>query len=371
MARGRSLSASIDRISQTALTPHTRFSCDIFCRVVDNYGDIGVCWRLARQLHHEFSVGVRLIVDDLNSFQKLAPPLNPSLKQQTINSITIVQWSDSGSLTPADCVIEAFACALPNDYLQKMATRPPVWLNLEYLSAETWVEEHHQLPSLHPPLTKHFFFPGFSSKTGGVIREQDVIPAQLVERAPHETLKIFVFCYPNAALTSLLTAWNAGPHPVWCNLSAGLAEPTTTARTPRALTLDSQPFVPQEDFDTLLRAHHLCFVRGEDSFVRAQLAGLPFVWHIYPQAEGAHWIKIHAFLDRYCVGLDRDAAQALRDMWVAWNAEDTATIGEAWQAFSQLLPTLCKHARQWAETLTKMPDLATNLVTFYRENATI
>ncbi|MBY0444112.1 MAG: elongation factor P maturation arginine rhamnosyltransferase EarP, partial [Burkholderiales bacterium] len=36
---------------------------DIFCRVIDNYGDIGVCWRLARQLSFEHGFAVRLMVD--------------------------------------------------------------------------------------------------------------------------------------------------------------------------------------------------------------------------------------------------------------------------------------------------------------------
>ena len=46
-------------------------SWDIFCTVVDNYGDIGVCWRLARQLAAEHGFAVRLWVDDLASFARL------------------------------------------------------------------------------------------------------------------------------------------------------------------------------------------------------------------------------------------------------------------------------------------------------------
>ena len=38
-------------------------SWDVFCRVVDNYGDAAVCWRLARQLADEHGARVRLWID--------------------------------------------------------------------------------------------------------------------------------------------------------------------------------------------------------------------------------------------------------------------------------------------------------------------
>ena len=52
-------------------------------------------------------------------------------------------------------------------------------------------------------------------------------------------------------------------------------------------------------------------VRGEDSFVRAQWAALPFVWQAYPQADAAHLTKVAAFLDRYCIGLPLSATAAV------------------------------------------------------------
>ena len=42
-----------------------RRTWDIFCSVVDNFGDIGVCWRLARRLSAGLGQQVRLWVDDL------------------------------------------------------------------------------------------------------------------------------------------------------------------------------------------------------------------------------------------------------------------------------------------------------------------
>jgi hypothetical protein len=46
-------------------------SWDIFCRVIDNYGDIGVCWRLARQLANEYPYQIRLWVDELAALKMI------------------------------------------------------------------------------------------------------------------------------------------------------------------------------------------------------------------------------------------------------------------------------------------------------------
>ena len=120
--------------------------------------------------------------------------------------------------------------------------------------------------------------------------------------------------------------------------------------------------MPRPDYDRLLAACDLNFVRGEDSFVRSQWAALPFVWHIYPQDEDAHHVKLEAFMDRYCQGLSADAAQALRVFWREWNRGEGA--GLAWPAFSAALPALLDHARVWASRLAVNGDLAANLVKF-------
>jgi len=153
-------------------------SCDIFCNVIDNYGDIGVSWRLARQLANEFGVTVRLWVDDLASFAKLCPDADAALDNQTCRGVEIRQWRNVfPEVLPAALLIEAFGCKMPATYLAAMAQQddPPVWINLEYLSAEDWVEGCHKLPSPKPPLTRYFFFPGFTKKTGGLLLERDLL----------------------------------------------------------------------------------------------------------------------------------------------------------------------------------------------------
>ena len=144
---------------------------DIFCRIVDNYGDIGVCWRLAKQLAAEHDKHIRLWIDDLQIAQKLIPTLNPALGAQTIQGVELCRWQDAENTNNiGDVVIEAFACELPPAYLQKMAARQPVWINLEYLSAEPWVTNFNARASRHHnlPLSKQFFIPGFEPGTGGL-----------------------------------------------------------------------------------------------------------------------------------------------------------------------------------------------------------
>ena len=152
---------------------------DVFCKVIDNLGDIGVCWRIARQLATEHGLRVRLWVDDLDRFRLLCPQLDPTPPIQRLQGVEVRHWDDHFPLvTPAWVVLETFACRIPDAFIEQMAhlTPPPVWINLDYLSAEGWVARFHAQASPHPylPLTKYFFFPGFATDTGGLLREQDL-----------------------------------------------------------------------------------------------------------------------------------------------------------------------------------------------------
>lgn len=337
--------------------------CDIFCAVVDNYGDAAVCWRLARQLAEEHAWRVRLWIDNPAPLRRLAPDFAQG-------PVEVRTWPQPWCATEtADVVIEAFACDPPLPYVEAMAAgvRPPVWLNLEYLSAEAWVADCHGTPSPHPrlPLVKYFYFPGFAADTGGLLRERDYNARRKVfdeatfraefalpPRLPGEKT-VSLFSYPNPALAGLIEAWTAWAtpeHPVRV-LRPGSAEATQTLGS---LSLHPLPFLPQRRYDELLWTCDLNFVRGEDSFVRAQWAAKPFVWHIYPQVEDAHLVKLEAFLARHPAGA------ALRPFWLAWNGVGSLD----WPAFAADLPGLETPLRQWATALTERPDLASQLVQF-------
>ena len=149
---------------------------DVFCRVVDNLGDVGVSWRLARILAREHGKRVRLWVDDLTVLSLLRPEIDPARERQVLEGVEVALLRDAvPDAEIADVVVETFGCDPPPEYVEAMARRArrPRWINLEYLSAEDWVEGSHALPSPNPrlPLVKHYFFPGFTPRTGGLLRE--------------------------------------------------------------------------------------------------------------------------------------------------------------------------------------------------------
>lgn len=378
-------------------------SWDIFCTVIDNFGDIGVCWRLARQLAQEHGHAVRLWVDDLHSFVRLAPELDATRPVQRIAGVEILPWQPGeadeaaavrfGGIVPHDVVIEAFACHLPEPFLHRMAAREPkpAWINLEYLSAEPWVREHHAMPSPHPrlALTKYFFFPGFEAGTGGLLREAlldgqrttfqsgSAAQASLWHRLGVEpvegALKISLFAYRNPMLPALLEQWRDGPEAVQCLVPQGLAAQQVAewfGSTPQPeaayfagnLSVEFIPFVRQEYYDELLWACDLNFVRGEDSFVRAHWAARPFVWHIYPQDDEAHRVKLDAWLDLFRRnGAGEESAQALAAFSHAWNGYGQPPD---WPTLLAHLPAIGAATDRWQGRLRHLGDLAANLVAF-------
>jgi uncharacterized repeat protein (TIGR03837 family) len=369
---------------------------DIFCTVIDNFGDIGVTWRLARQLAAEHRVSVRLWVDDLEAFRRIRPEIDPAQDTQTLWGVEIHRWTDPlPPIPPGEVVIEALACNLPETFIQAMGRQspPPVWLNLEYLTAEDWADGVHGLPSPHPrlPLVKYFYVPGFTPQTGGLTREHWLSPTrdafqasqaaqdafwrdqQLPPRQDQE-LRISLFSYENAALPDWLDTLAASPTPIRLLVPEGKVLPqiARTLAVPElapgtsvrngALMVHVLPMLDQDTYDRLLWACDLNFVRGEDSFLRAQYAARPMVWQAYRQAEGAHFAKLDAFLDRYCAALTPETADATRTLWQAWNAE--ADMTAAWPRYLAHLPALQAHADAWDRQLEAAPDIASKLLIF-------
>ncbi len=356
---------------------------DLFCRVVDNFGDIGVCWRLAADLAARGD-RVRLWADDASALAWIAPTGTPEVE--------VVAWpadDDAGS-APHEAVIEAFGCHLPAGFVQRMAARhpPPAWINLEYLSAEDYVERNHGLhsPQLTGPaqgLDKRFFYPGFTARTGGLLREPDLAArqrafdaaawrrAQGIDLAPGERC-VSLFCYANPALPALLDAL-AG-EPTLLLVTAGIATRLVQAllgpgARRGALRAHYLPPLTQPDYDHLLWSCDLNLVRGEDSFVRAQWAGRPFLWQIYPQDDGAHAVKLAAFIDRWLAAAPPALAAQLRDAFFAWNGlapRVAAPAGAAGIALPPLAPWQAQ-VQAWRGQLEALPDLTTNLRAFVHE----
>ena len=336
---------------------------DIFCTVIDNHGDLGVCWRLSRQLA-DAGHSVRLWVDDASALTWMAPEAaraaeTTPLALAALPRIRVLPWdcaSDAiflADLAPADVWVEAFGCPLPEAFVaHAVATRAqaPVWVNLEYLSAEDWVPGLHGLPSpvMSGPAkgwSKHFFYPGFSPQTGGLLRETDLPTRQQgfdrtawrQQHAPNlapDGLLISLFCYEPTALPQLLAQLVGTPHHLLVTPGRPLAAvQKTLAGMAVQPSWSALPYTDQNGFDEMLWACDLNFVRGEDSWVRAIWAGQPFVWQVYPQEDNAHHDKLAAFLHTV------NAPASWQSVHRVWNGIDSSP----WPTFTATL------LAEWAE----------------------
>ena len=389
----------------TTTTPSTVLQWDIFCKVIDNFGDIGICWRLAADLAAR-GQRVRLWVDDASALSWMAPA--------GCDGVQVLSWSTPLDVSvlnnqPCDVLIEAFGCEVAPEFIAARAyihwargqkdtqnqVKTPLWINLEYLSAEPYVAKNHGLTNLvsSGPAAgwqKVFYYPGFTPGTGGLLRETDLLNRQAAfNRAAWlkqlsidwqgETL-ISLFCYEPPALLELLNSLaqdGIGGRPVRLLAAAGRANRAVknvlkslkTAKNKHQishqpneymreqLSISYLPQLTQTEFDHLLWASDINFVRGEDSIVRAIWAGKPFIWQIYPQDDGAHEPKLEAFLDML------DAPPSMRAFHGVWNGlinQPLASLTDlaAWK----------ESAANIRSKLTGQPDLSTGLLEYALKN---
>ncbi len=366
---------------------------DIFCQVIDNHGDLGVCWRLSCQLAAR-GQDVRLWVDDASALSWMAPGGCPGVEVKAWTPVLDVR-----GLVPGDVLVEAFGCEVAPEFIAAYARhasssgQKPTWINLEYLSAQAYVERSHGLasPVMSGPgagLTKHFFYPGFTRRTGGLLREADLMARQArfdrdawlrtmglvrleenrAEPRPRQRL-VSLFCYEPSALPHLLAQLAQDDTPTQLLVTTGRASAAVQTEVDnknrlqplwnkhKKLSISYLPYLSQDDFDHLLWACDLNFVRGEDSLVRALWAGKPFIWHIYPQADGAHHDKLNAFLDTL------QAPESLRQFYLRWNSGNDASVISV-QLGPLALPLWGEVTRAACEALLQQDDLVSQLLGF-------
>jgi uncharacterized repeat protein (TIGR03837 family) len=342
----------------------------VFCRVVDNFGDIGFAWRLAADLGSR-GEEVQLAVDDGHALAWMAPG--------GARRVAVTSWSE-GATAAADVWVETFGCGVPESAGEAAPGR--VRINVEHLSAEAYVERSHGRPSPRfgadgAPRPIWFFYPGFGERSGGLILEPGLLELRRhfgdgrdwlrrlgIERREGERC-VSLFCYRNPALAACLDALDAAPTLLLltpglaAEQAAALLGPRLQRRHLRAVRL---PALDQGDFDRLLWSCDLNFVRGEDSLVRAFWAAAPFVWQLYPQDDGVHAVKLDAFMDRF---LDGAAAQcaALRSLFASWNGLAPASVLSS--AFASLDPDAwAKQCRRFRDQQAGRPDLTSQLLDF-------
>jgi len=368
---------------------------DVFCKIVDNHGDIGVCWRLCQQLANEQALQVRLFVDDATAAAHIVPQLDPTLGQQKIAGVTVCAWPND-AIMPAANVLETFSCGLPMAYLEKMVAQHSLWINLDYLSAEDWVADFHGKPSPQAqlPITKHFFFPGFDIDSGGLLRERELIAERVAytkdahaqrqfwqalgceqdNEAIANSLKISLFCYPQANVPSLLAGLHNLDQAVTLFFPASLlhsaadlfpdfARGAGLSLRKHNITVQPIAFLSQANYDRLLWSCDCNFVRGEDSWVRAIWAGQAFIWQPYIQEEGTHLKKMQAFLDRYSKQASPQLSTLISAAHYAWSNGKTQN-SQIFTEWMQTLSLVKAHALAEAESLASQPDLLSKLLSF-------
>lgn len=301
------------------MTNKSHVTCHLICKVIDFFGDIGVAWRIAKQLKTDFNVEVHLLIDDLITTQRLIPSLNLSLKKQMIEGITIHHCNfdeDSESLpTPPSFVFNLFNIDLPRSYKALIQNEKCKYIVIEYLSAEAWVDDFHLKPSIDPKsgLIKTFFYPGFTNQTGGLIREKNLFLHRESFKSTDGRKKfiksiggdpdmysISIFCYPTQKIEAFLKLIDSMGIPVQCFILRNLLDLLNIKKNYKMIRVLPYQFLSHNDFDELLWSCDFNFVRGEDSWMRALWAGKPFIWQPYIQENNIHLIKLKAFLKRYC-----------------------------------------------------------------------
>ena len=299
---------------------------DIFCDVIDNYGDIGFVYRLAKNLKNNISNSeIRVFLNKLEELKKLAPSTNPNIEKQEISNINFIDINSEAfkNTEPSNIIIEAYGCEIPDLYLQKIDSKSII-INIEYLSAEEWTEDFHLKESLsnNSLIEKYFFMPGFTKGTGGLIIDNSTKESNIEfikELIPNVDLsgKIIgsIFSYEhdfNPLIRDLNSIQND-----YVLILCGTKTQQSFAPIIKNFKEDKKyykekniefvfiDFLPQEQYDILLKSTNFNFVRGEESLARAVLSRRPFLWHAYPQESSAHLEKVEAFSKIYLDFLKR------------------------------------------------------------------
>ncbi len=301
----------------------------LLCKVVDNYGDIGFVYRLARALSDlDGSLRLALAVSDLASFSFMAPGLDAAVPFQRYCGWDVLDWNDAGTCTrwcrshDARIILECFQCGRPDwldDYLfgGLPAGRTAHIINVEYLTAESWAEDFHLLKSgtRSASVKKVNFMPGFTARTGGLMLDRPFLDlladraeaaGRLGEYLPSfdpSSCNVLVFSYEKdfAPVVRAMDRSHAAGGKLAVYLASGRGAASFLSAYSReecSFPLVSLPGLPQGTWDALLASCDVLFVRGEESFARSCLAARPFVWHAYRQDESFHLVKLAALLER-------------------------------------------------------------------------
>lgn len=391
---------------------------DVLCKVIDNFGDAGLAYRLCKSfLNGPYRVErLRLFIDKASVFMALQPAIEAWSGRFEILPWDAGQtWTDLGPEAP-DLVLEAFGCGLPTAYLDYLAgfKKNIVIHNLEYLSAESWVGEFHKVPGLSPSpwLRRYFFMPGFNTGTGGLFHDPGFMGRRLFweslgrgsefiaqrrnllnklipdsaqdcpinELARRPWFTVFSYEHPYAGMIQALKQMEEPPLVLLAHGRGvdSFLDPWKHAGSPFPLL--PLPFLDQETWDDVLLASDFSVIRGEESLARASLLGKPFVWHAYLQDDKDHGLKVDAFVETVLSGLAdlprNPGIQAWAGLMADFNDRkkdqsqvDTLDMAgrESWTPLLRDLQDLSPYFTALSQKIESLGDLAHNLLTFSLE----
>lgn len=338
-------------------------SIDIFCQVIDNYGDVGVAYRLAREFKRVYpNKKLRFVINQIEE-------LNLIRKSENIE---VILYKDISKIeNSADLIIESFGCEIPKEYMDKALKKSKLIINLEYFSAEKWVDDFHLQESfLGGNLKKYFFIPGLSEKSGGILLDNEFLERKKkVEANKEYYLEKFeikekydligsVFSYEKNFDSLIEELKKLNKKVILLILSEktqkNFIKYFDNGNNYDKIKFVKLPFFTYDKYEELLALCDFNLVRGEDSFVRALLLGKPFLWHIYPQDENTHIKKLESFLEKYCSN-----NKELKQTFINYNINK-----DDFSYFFKNFKEIEKYNKNYASYLIKNCNLMEKLINF-------
>lgn len=298
-------------------------SIDIFCDIIDNYGDIGFVYRLAKEItKQDKSLFIRVFLNNLESFQVINSKINILKKIQVIDGIEYINMNHLSSedyinIIPSEVAIEAFACELPEDYFINYENNLKLIINLEYFTLEEWTKDFH----LHSSFVnlngvkKYFYMPGLEKDRGGIIisSEKEEISKdyfiRLIEKnsdykfeknLEKEEFFATIFSY-EFNFENFLISIEKYSKEINKKIYLLIFGEKTKEGFPKLyrnsnVELIFMNYVEQHIYDKFISYADFNLVRGEESFVRALVSGKAFLWHAYCQEDKIHLQKVEGYL---------------------------------------------------------------------------
>ncbi|MCQ2584282.1 MAG: elongation factor P maturation arginine rhamnosyltransferase EarP [Treponema sp.] len=376
----------------------------ILADIVDNFGDIGVAWRLCRNIFRNQAAGenpkqnisIRLVTNSLSSFAKINNQINPDLPFQECKcengTIKVYDWTDydfcyrTFTDNPPEVILEMFQCGQP-DWLEKILFEDRVdykvhIIMIDYLSAEPWVDDFHCLKSLTRTalVPKVNFMPGFTNKTGGLLLTSNIQKELNKKDFPNHDyqLKNILFFAYNRDWAPVIRAMNRVFTPETTVKVAGGAGQDSILEACKkensSFKAEKLSFMNQNEWDQNMLSMDFMIIRGEDSMAQGCLSGVPFIWQAYPQQNDFQTVKVEALLERMKPFFGEEFI-FVKNAWSQMNSYESSAenpeLENTVYEFLKNIELLKTGFRSFALSLRSNGDLAENLMTFIEKNIKI